>query len=693
MQTMKLTRLIITAIVLQTHWVVAQTDSSDLMERTVERLSEVSTAPVDFSDITELPGTTRDHTWNINRAGREELEGLPFLTGRQIRNLYLYLQAYGTVYSIYELMAIDGFDSATVIRIKPFIRIGPEPEKHPLHPGGMIRYGRSQLVLRYEQVLQKQQGYGVPDSVRIQKPDAGYLGSPARLWFRYTWSYYDRLTIGISGEKDPGEQFFKGNQKNGMDFYSGFISLQNTGILRQLTLGNFNAVFGQGLTLGSGLSSGAIPGTGNLRRYAGGIRPSQSVNEVNYLRGIAAVLRKGKFRFSGFWSSHKRDANMTPVDSVSGGTDYFSSFSGTGYHRMPKEISERNALRENLFGGNLTFRNSFLSLGFTAIKSHWSAILNPETHTYSRFVYHGNDNLGLGIDYQVLWKDIYFFGEVSRSKNGGMAFLSGIQANPDPRLQFSLLVRDYRPEYQNLLSNASGQNSSNANEEGILLSATASVSSFLGLSGYIDIFRFPWLKYRNDNPSAGKEFQVQSDMVVRNSARMYFRIRIRSGQINDPGNTGIVNLPAEVHRITLRYQASWQITPATLLRSRFEWLRSQTGGDKPRTGSLISQELSCKLPSPHLSVGFLYALFDTDSYNERIYAYEADVPYGYSVPAYAGKGIRCLLLTGWHPVRFLDLWIRYAHTWYSDRNVIGTGLEQISGDTRSELEIQVRLRF
>jgi hypothetical protein len=143
----------------------------------------------------------------------------------------------------------------------------------------------------------------------------------------------------------------------------------------------------------------------------------------------------------------------------------------------------------------------------------------------------------------------------------------------------------------------------------------------------------------------------------------------------------------------LRYQADWQVSDFLVLKSRFEWQRNRNGNISPGYGYLFSQNFSYKLPVKRFSLTFLYALFDTDSYNERIYAYESDVLYGYSVPSYSGKGLRCFLLAEWSPFRWMDLWARYAQTWYSDRNVIGTGLDLINDNTKSEVEIQLRIRF
>jgi len=671
----------------------SQNENPDLIERTTEKLSETSDKPIDFSEISDILDRLQNHPVNLNHTNHEELGQLQFLSDRQINNLINYIQFYGRIYSIYELKVVDGFDSATIREILPYVSVGQEMEKHPIRMKDLLRSGRNQLLMRAGQVVQKQAGYHVPDSILEQNPNAGYAGSPAKLYFRYTYSFYNRLSMGFSGEKDAGEQFFRGNQKYGMDFYSGYLSLQNTGMLKQITIGNFNVDFGQGLTLSSGISAGAIPGTGNVRRYSRGIVPSQSTNEGNYLRGAALVLRKWKFRLSLFWSNHKRDANVTASDTLTGDTEMISSFSETGYHRIPREIKFKNSLRESIYGGNINFRNSFLSIGLTGFRSHWSASLEPKIHPYNIFTFSGKENLNFGIDFQVSLRNAFLFGECSRSRNGGMAFLTGIQVNPDPRLMFSLSLRDYQRNYQDLLSDALGQNSTNANEEGVLVTFNAGIAPGLGLTGYADLYRFPWLKYRTDAPSRGSEYQIQSDYTAGKYVRMYLRFRKRLKQINVAENIRPVNILEEATSMTLRYQANWQVSESLLLKSRFEWLRNRTGNLNPGSGYLLSQDLSYKHPGSHFSLAFLYALFDTDSWNERIYAYESDVLYGYSVPSYSGKGLRCFLLAEWSPFHWMDFWIRYSQTWYSDRNVIGTGLDMIRGNAKSEMEIQARIRL
>jgi hypothetical protein len=670
-----------------------QIENTDLLERTTERLSEISDKPVDFSDFTDLLDHLQTHPINLNRTTPEELSQLSFLSDRQINNLLTYIQSYGTIYSLFELKVVDGFDSTTIMKILPYVTAGPEQEKHRIRLKELFSSGKNQLLITAGQVIQQEAGYKVPDSVLKKNPNSGYEGSPLKLNFRYSYEFYNRLSIGLSGQKDPGEQFFKGSELQGMDYYSGYVSLQNTGILKQLTMGNFNADFGQGLTLSSGISMGAIPGTGNLRRYGRGIVPSQSTNQGNYLRGGAIVLKKWNFRLSLFYSNHKRDGNITATDSSTMDALMVSSLTGTGYHRTPAEIQDKDAVRESIFGGNINFRNSFLSLGFTGFHSQWSASLEPKIHPYNYFYFRGTENLNMGIDFQVSLKNLFLFGEGAESRNSGLAIISGIQANPDPRFMCSLVLRNYEYNYQDLLSNALGQSSLNANEQGVLITVNAAILQGLVLTGYADLYRFPWLKYRIDAPSSGSEYQIETDYAAGKYIKFILRLRIRKKEINVKDEARPVNILEEDHSMSIRFQTDWNISNSLKLKTLFDWLRNKNWNSSPAYGYSFSQSVSLKPLIKHLSLSAAYSLFDTDSYNERIYNYENDVAYGYSVPAYSGNGLRFLVQAEWAVCKTILFSIRYGQSWYNEVNTIGTGLDLIKGNTKSELTTQLRFRF
>jgi hypothetical protein len=97
-----------------------------------------------------------------------------------------------------------------------------------------------------------------------------------------------------------------------------------------------------------------------------------------------------------------------------------------------------------------------------------------------------------------------------------------------------------------------------------------------------------------------------------------------------------------------------------------------------------------KLP---VTLTMRYALFQADGYDARIYTYETDVLYSYSVPAFYDKGSRFYAILKFDVGRRIDLWLRYAVTYYSNRNVIGSGLTEIQGNKRSEVKAQLRMKF
>jgi hypothetical protein len=87
------------------------------------------------------------------------------------------------------------------------------------------------------------------------------------------------------------------------------------------------------------------------------------------------------------------------------------------------------------------------------------------------------------------------------------------------------------------------------------------------------------------------------------------------------------------------------------------------------------------------------AFFDTDDFDTRIYAYENDVLYAFSVLPYFGQGMRYYFNLSYKINRNFSVWLRFSQTYFSDREIISSGLGQIDGRTRSEVKIQVRAKF
>lgn len=629
---------------------------------------------------------------NINRLNQDDLEKIPFLTSCQIKNLTEYIHQYGEVFSMYELQAVDGFDSVTVRQLTHYVEIGPPLPLFRLTPANLVREGRHEMVLRYQQVMQQQAGYQIEDSTESVEPDYGYLGSPQRYYFRYRYTFFDRIMIGISGDKDAGEEFFTGSQRLGMDFYSGFIVVRNIRWLKTLLVGNFRASFGQGLTLG-GSSFGSSVSFGSSMIYSAGFSPSQSVCEYGYLRGVAVTVSTGRFEWSGFFSSTKKDASVLTGDTLEIKDIIFSSFTETGYHRTPMELARKNQISQRVFGGHAGYRGRFFIMGVNGFYGSWSGTLQPNHEAYRQFMLQGDRFGAVGVDSRCRIGFAQIFGEFSISLNGGRAWLLGVSAVPVSGVDLLLICRDYQPQFQNPLSTAISQNSLAANEQGVYLRVQTQLVPKTTVSGYFDLFRFPWLRYRIHTPSEGMEAGLSGQYQASPFWSFSLYYIIKRGCVNLTYSEDKIAPLAEESRNDLKAECMISPNPSITLRSCFALRSYQAAGLNSETGYLGSQEVVYRREGVFRSIRLKYTLFDIPEYNARIYTYEPDLLYSFSAPACYGRGIRCVVLIQAGITRRVDLWGWLGVIKYVDRTIIGSGLESIEGNLKSEVKVQVRVRF
>jgi hypothetical protein len=220
--------------------------------------------------------------------------------------------------SIYELQFVDGIDLLTLKRILPFVTVGDVRTTETLDLKKALFYGKNVTFLRYQQTLQQKTGYiPIPDSILAINPDKSrYLGSPYKLYFRHSFQFKNRLLFGITAEKDDGEQFFKGAQKYGFDFYSAHLQVNDLWKFKKIIVGDYLAQIGQGLTLWSGLSFGKTSSLSGVMKKARGINKYSSVNETSFFRGQAATISLGKFNFTEFISFKNIDGFLNVSDTT-----------------------------------------------------------------------------------------------------------------------------------------------------------------------------------------------------------------------------------------------------------------------------------------------------------------------------------------------------------------------------------------
>lgn len=666
-------------------------DASENLEQRIESIAEQTDAELDYTQLTESLQYFYKHPINLNRTNFAELSELGLLSDIQIQHLLDHIVKTGALLSLYELQAVEGFDLQTIYSILPFVKISGDNIRKQWNLKDVIDNSKSQLFVRFTRVLQDQQGYlPASDSLLEASPNSRYLGSPFKLYTRYKFTYYNLLSVGFTTEKDYGEEFFKGSQKSGFDFYSAHFFIKNLGPMNVLALGDYNLQFGQGLTMWSGLAFGKSSGAIAIKKNGRGITPYTSVDENRFMRGAAGMFSVKDFNIYTFVSYKKLDANISS-DSLDGENFLISSLTESGLHNTPSTLIDKDIISEFVSGARIEYNKYRFKMGVTGVYTRFGQDIPVGDQLYKMYHFSGRENINTGLDYTLLLNNTNIFGEFARSMNGGFATLNGIMTSPDRFLTLSFLHRYFSKDYQVFYATAFQEASSVTNEHGLYLGGEIRFSRRWNITSYTDLFSFPWLKYRVDAPSSGIEMLAQVNFRPKKRNHLYFRFKQENKQINS--SETYLNILQPTIKRSWRAHASYPISDNVTLKTRAELLTYNDGDEPLRNGFLIYQDISYRKNNSPFSFSARYALFDTDSYDERIYAYENDVLYAFSIPAYYYKGSRLYFVVHWTAAKGIDFWARITHTHFSDRDEISSGLNMINGSAKTELKVQMRLKF
>ena len=146
------------------------------------------------------------------------------------------------------------------------------------------------------------------------------------------------------------------------------------------------------------------------------------------------------------------------------------------------------------------------------------------------------------------------------------------------------------------------------------------------------------------------------------------------------------------NEIITKWLANVEFSPIKILklRSRLQTTSVQQSTYKSK-GLAIFQDVT--IDFERLKLSGRYCIFETDDYSSRQYAYEKDVLYTFSFPALSGEGVRSYLLLQYHLRRHLRIWMKVSRTSYSNANFVGSGNEEIRGNKKTDLRIQMYYSF
>ena len=591
-----------------------------------------------------------DNPLRINEVALSRLEEFPLFTRFMAASLYDYIKRNGAVLSLYELSAVPGFNKEVAEALAPFLDLS---EKRRLRIGElskMLKGGRSQLLIRGSAYTKRQEGF-LPISAEEWKkrPNSRYLGPPGRVYAQYKFEVPGVIRFSATTEKDPGEK---------IGDYAG-LSLQAEGLgpIVKIIAGDFTARFGQGLVLWNAPSLFSSSGSSSLIKQEFGISSYSSTDENRAFRGVGITTGKGRISISLIASSRKIDARII--------NDGFTSLLNTGLHNTVTTRERRRNLNLSLAGLNISYGADKIKTGLTLAGYRYSSpYAGRDSVQNNRQMRFGNFGGNFGADIYAIAGNFRLFGEISSDIGFHPALLAGVLWRRGYNLDFSVAGRYYSPFHLSPFGGAISKSGNMRNEEGADFVVNWRGKGESKIRGWIS-----WI-YGMNFPRIGAE----AELPAGNS----FKIKIKSDIREERG--------------ALRLQVDWSNGGAVTFSTRGEGTLAGFGKDLT-TGWMVYSELIARESSGFVNGSARIAFFSTPKWDNRIYAYERDLLYGFSIPALYGKGFRCYLNMHFQIFKWMDIWLKGSMWHYLDRESTGEGPTKMEGPSSVEIKGEVRFRF
>lgn len=605
---------------------------------------------VDYEQLQSDLYALHDSPINLNATSDEELSQLYFLSPRQIDDILAYADRH-PFESLYELRLIPSLEDYEIRDLLPFVTINTDSlNTNSLTPYNNI-YAREVFAHAKHEIITRIDARNIED---FDGTDPMYIQT------RYRFDYRRKVVFGAQLRRPAG-----GNARDLQ--YGAYLQLRDIAPhLHTVVAGNFQASFGQGLVLAPVFHTGKSMYVQSVGQTTEGLRYYSSVDGEG-LHGVGATLR---------WEWNKTTRlDASALYSLKRAND------STWHH---------------LVGANLTFRHQQLQVQLTAVENIWSDSIYPyRDAAYNQHYFRGRNQavMGASARYNHGWFDA--FAELATTQNNeisnlkseisnpkwGFGLITGSRFYPASGISLIALYRYYSPFFDNALGYAFSETSRLGDENGGYIGFDITRLSHWRFSGYGDLFRFSGPKYGiPESPSLG--YDALCDI------QYHHPLNPNLSSLNSKPSTLNVTLrlrakrKGETSTYSSRAQFDWQSGPWSLRTTADANLVHPTPYTVPSTpytlhstpityGLSLAQDIAYDFSTPYtahptpLSLRLRLQLFDVQNWSNRIYLYEHDVLYAYSIPAVYGLGARCYLNLRWQIIPQIALYLRLSETVYA----------------------------
>ena len=606
---------------------------------------------VDYEQLQTDLYALHDSPINLNNTSDEELQQLYFLSPQQIDDILAYADRH-PFESLYELRMIASLADYEIRDLLPFVRIGTRPHEQNIYAREVFAYANHELIARID----------ARDIESFSGSDPMYIQA------RYRFDYQRRVTFGAQLRRPAGG----GAQELQ---YGAYIQLRDIAPhLHTVVGGNFQASFGQGLVLAPVFHTGKSMYVQSVGQTREGLRYYSSADGEG-LHGAGTTLR---------WEWNKKtrlDASV--LYSMRRAND------STWHH---------------LAGANLTLRHNRLQLQLTAIENIWTDSIRPyRDAAYNQHYFRGRNQavIGASARYNHGWFDA--FAEFATAQNyqlstlnfqlstphWGFAVLAGSRFYPTSGVSLVALYRYYSPWFDNSLGYAFSETSRIGDENGGYFGFDITRWRNWRLLGYGDVFCFSGPKYGlPQSPTIGYDAMAEAS-YIRQDWRIGLRLRARKKGESTYSARAQFDWSQGGWSLRTTADANLQIFQSSNPQI-------QGGAPTPPYGLSLAQDiaydfsqlstLNTKLP---LSLRLRLQGFDAREWANRIYLYEHDVLYAFSIPAVYGLGGRAYICLRWQIIPQLALYFRVSETVYARK----WAAEHNRSITRTDLHLLLRAKL
>jgi len=292
----------------------------------------------------------------------------------------------------------------------------------------------------------------------------------------------------------------------------------------------------------------------------------------------------------------------------------------------------------------------------------------------------GSINVGSGY-YRATIGKMIFFGELSADINGHTAFVQGTSIRSADRLTLNILFRKYEPGYRAFHGRGPFSSSSGGNISGLFANFTFEAAKHLFISAGCDLRHYPWLRYRCSAPSLAISKEIRLKYLPSEKLSIEAVYSYRSSLIDDQESDGITKQNDFIWR---SFRGVIRYSPINFIsfKTRIDYKITEPSGSR---GMLMLHDVNFRFRNIPVSIWLRYCIFSTCDWDSRLYTYENDLLYNFSVPALSGEGNRSYILIDWKACNHIDFRIKYSLTELL--------YQKDTGSKTKELKLQLRMWF